>query len=235
MKTRVTTRTIGLISLLVLVLTLACGSIQVSSDPGPEWVDFFSANSWYLGEPVPVGAVIEAFDPQGVKCGQRTVEFEGQYGVLSCLRDDEMTPDVDEGAEPGDVISFTINGLPAVALGPDDPIWTSNGDRWEVDLEVADSDGDGVYDGGDNCPLVPNPDQADGDGDGVGDVCDNCPEVYNPDQKDSDGDGVGDACTLVGGVILPVNRLELVAPWLGLASLVVLFTFAVALSRRRRA
>jgi len=234
MKTRVTARTVGLISLLVLVLTLAYSSIQVSSDPGPEWVNFFSTNSWYLGEPVPVDAVVAAFNPQGVQCGQYTVVEAGKYGYLPCLRDDDISSE-DDRADPGDLISFTINGLPAVALGPDDPIWTSNGDRWEVDLGVPDSDGDGVYDGGDNCPLVPNPDQADGDGDGVGDACDNCPEVYNPDQKDSDGDGVGDACTPVGGVILPVNRLELVAPWLGLASLVALFTFTVALGRRRRA
>jgi penicillin-binding protein 1A len=36
----------------------------------------------------------------------------------------------------------------------------------------SDSDGDGVPDGTDNCPSVPNPDQADTDGDGVGDACD---------------------------------------------------------------
>jgi len=35
-----------------------------------------------------------------------------------------------------------------------------------------DSDGDGVPDGDDNCPEVPNPDQRDTDGDGVGDECD---------------------------------------------------------------
>lgn len=57
-----------------------------------------------------------------------------------------------------------------------------------------DTDGDGVIDAFDNCPLVPNPDQADSDGDGVGDVCDICPTVYNPGQEDSNGDGIGDAC-----------------------------------------
>ncbi len=45
-----------------------------------------------------------------------------------------------------------------------------------------DSDGDGVPDSIDNCPLVYNPDQKDTDGDGVGDACDNCPLVYNPTQ-----------------------------------------------------
>lgn len=70
-----------------------------------------------------------------------------------------------------------------------------------------DTDGDGIADVNDNCPLVSNADQADSDNDGIGDVCeddadgdgvpddeDNCPEVANPDQEDADGDGIGDVC-----------------------------------------
>jgi hypothetical protein len=37
---------------------------------------------------------------------------------------------------------------------------------------AADLDGDGVFDGDDNCPAVPNADQLDIDGDYVGDACD---------------------------------------------------------------
>ena len=77
-----------------------------------------------------------------------------------------------------------------------------------------DSDGDGVLDEFDNCPLTYNPDQLDTDSDGAGDACDtcpfdagndadgdglcaeedNCPTVFNPDQMDLDNDGIGDAC-----------------------------------------
>ena len=35
----------------------------------------------------------------------------------------------------------------------------------------VDTDGDGICDGEDNCPLAPNADQTDSDGDGIGDAC----------------------------------------------------------------
>jgi hypothetical protein len=60
--------------------------------------------------------------------------------------------------------------------------------------DTLDTDGDGIVNTRDNCPLVPNPNQADADGDGRGDVCDNCPQVFNPRQEDFDGDRQGDVC-----------------------------------------
>jgi len=47
----------------------------------------------------------------------------------------------------------------------------------------TDTDGDGILDGSDNCPAMPNADQANADGDASGDVCDTC--------TDTDGDGFG--------------------------------------------
>ena len=44
----------------------------------------------------------------------------------------------------------------------------------------VDTDGDGVCDSADNCPLVYNPDQKDTDGDGIGDACDKCPTQPGP-------------------------------------------------------
>jgi len=213
-KMRSVARTFGLSSLLLLALALLYGPTWADGViPTNQWVNFYSANTTFLGQPVPVGAYIAAYDPDGVQCGEFTVTTEGEYGLMPCYGDDATTPDADEGAEVGDMISFTINGLPAVALGPDDPIWTSHGDLLEVDLDVSDSDGDGVYDGGDNCPTV-----------------------YNPDQTDSDGDGIGDACEPmpVGGVIVPVNKLGLVASWMGPVMLAGFVALAIALARKHK-
>ena len=75
------------------------------------------------------------------------------------------------------------------------------------DPRRADTDGDSILDGEDNCPLVANSDQADrvvaggpgdacgdADGDAIVDALDNCPFTATADQIDSDGDGLGDAC-----------------------------------------
>ncbi|MEP7220542.1 MAG: thrombospondin type 3 repeat-containing protein, partial [Bacteroidota bacterium] len=49
-------------------------------------------------------------------------------------------------------------------------------------LQSVDTDGDGINDDTDNCPLIYNPGQADFDRDGVGDGCDNCIGKWNPHQ-----------------------------------------------------
>lgn len=60
-------------------------------------------------------------------------------------------------------------------------------------LEAQDQDGDGLFEGADNCPAASNPSQADNEGDGLGDVCD----------PDDDNDGVPDTddnCATQAGV-----------------------------------
>lgn len=99
-----------------------------------EWVNFYSTNTLLAGEPIPVDGVINAFDPAGTHCGTFTVSKQGQYGFLPVYRDDPLTPDIDEGALPGDTITFTINDIPAKTLGPKANIWTFNGDVIELNL-----------------------------------------------------------------------------------------------------
>jgi hypothetical protein len=128
---------------------------------------------------------------------------------------------------------------------------------------TPDTDGDGIPDVTDNCPNDANPGQEDADGDGMGDVCDdctdtdadgfgnpgfpantcptdNCPNDANPNQEDADGDGLGDVCDPtpfpepVGGIVVPVNKLRLVAPWMGLVALAGLAALGVVVVRRRK-
>jgi hypothetical protein len=58
----------------------------------------------------------------------------------------------------------------------------------------VDQDGDGDFDGVDNCPSVFNDLQEDGDLDNVGDACDNCLTIANAGQADLDVDGHGNIC-----------------------------------------
>ncbi|MEK6777346.1 MAG: DUF1566 domain-containing protein [bacterium] len=59
---------------------------------------------------------------------------------------------------------------------------------------ACDTDGDGIPDNQDNCPLISNPKQQDKDSDGVGNACDNCTLTANPSQCDANGDGYGNIC-----------------------------------------
>jgi hypothetical protein len=74
-------------------------------------------------------------------------------------------------------------------------------------IDIADTDGDAVGDGCDNCPNDANTGQEDNEQDGLGDVCDadddndallddadNCPLIANPAQEDEDSDGKGNVC-----------------------------------------
>lgn len=119
----------------VLLMTLLSSWVTAQPPPTNEWVNFLSANTTLDGSPIPVGAVVDAYDPDGVWCGTFTVHTAGEYGFLLVYRDDTTTPDVDEGASPGDTITFYINGHFAIPLGPGAPVWTSNGDVLQLDLE----------------------------------------------------------------------------------------------------
>ncbi|MGA9348355.1 MAG: hypothetical protein WBW48_06060 [Anaerolineae bacterium] len=112
--------------------------------PTHKWVDFYSFNTTVNGQPIPEGSIVTAYDPDGVKIGERVVEQPGSFGGLSAYGDDVLTPE-DEGAEPGDTISFYINGYKAMVMGPDEPIWTSFGDLRNVDLAVTHHLGHQVY------------------------------------------------------------------------------------------
>jgi hypothetical protein len=111
--------------------------------------------------------------------------------------------------------TFDENGDPVATVHTGD---TAPGQRRKFVVALTacppspvDSDGDGVCNGVDNCPLEQNAGQQDDDSDGHGNACDpctgsdldgdgicdgqdNCPITENPFQEDNDDDGAGDFC-----------------------------------------
>jgi hypothetical protein len=102
--------------------------------PTMEFVFFYCIDNNFLGAPLPVGSVIDAYDPNKIRCGTWYVTQPGKYGFMPVYRDDPYSLDIDEGAEPGDSLTFIINGFEAIPSQT--PYWTANGDRHEVCLEV---------------------------------------------------------------------------------------------------
>ncbi len=105
-------RAAGALALAVILGLILLHTVWGAVTPTNTWVDLDSLGSTYLGQPVPVGAQIAVFDPQGVQCGEFAVTRTGWYGIMPCYGDDLDTPE-DEGAVVGDVLRFTINGATA--------------------------------------------------------------------------------------------------------------------------
>ncbi|MBU1317988.1 MAG: T9SS type A sorting domain-containing protein [candidate division Zixibacteria bacterium] len=131
---KISLRLLPLTLLFVVLLSTASGQVV----PTNEWVHFYSANTTLNSSPIPVGALIDAYDPDGVHCGADTVRTAGEYGFMNVYADDNITtPGVDEGADEGDDITFYINGVLATPLGPDDANYVSTFAILEVDLGVS--------------------------------------------------------------------------------------------------
>ncbi|MFQ5499165.1 MAG: PKD domain-containing protein [Candidatus Zixiibacteriota bacterium] len=97
--------------------------------PTPEWINVFCSQPTLNGIALAPGDVITAYDPDGVLCGMDVVRDNGKFGFMAVYRDDFYS-DLDEGADPGDLISFRINGEAVQTLS--EIIWTTNGDSFEL-------------------------------------------------------------------------------------------------------
>ena len=118
------------------LITASLSSAVAQPLPTNKWVSFWGDSSRINSGYVSVGTVIRAYSPHGVLCGQFVVKTAGSYGMMPVYLDDPTTPSVEEGAQAGDTIHFTVNGIPAAPLGSKVPVWTSNGDVQKVNLAV---------------------------------------------------------------------------------------------------
>lgn len=100
-------------------------------------VNFYGELSYLDGELLRKGDVVTVQDQDGIVCGSFDVQVAGSYGFLHAYGDDPTTPGVDEGAEPGDVLTFRVNGEPAFTMGPDTAVWTGDGDIRQVELSAV--------------------------------------------------------------------------------------------------
>ena len=131
--------------------------------------------------------VDEDDDNDGVADGQDNCPLVANPGQLNsdndllgnaCDEDD----DNDGAADPADCAPLNpdvypdapeqCNGLDDNCNGSTDEGYPDTDGNGVKDCITDDDDGDGIPDGGDNCPLVPNPDQSNSDADLQGDACD---------------------------------------------------------------
>jgi hypothetical protein len=147
-------------------------SVTYNPHPIPCTFSSWNGNSKLNGEPVPSGTIITAYDLDGVLCGTYTVKNAGRF-CFSCLGDNPSTPE-DEGADPGDVIRFYMNGAPCTVVG--------GSAEWQAGFREVSIE----------------------------------------------------AFSFVGGVCVPINKMGLLVPSIGLASTVFVAAAATTVYIKRR-
>ena len=135
MKALFTMKRMFLISALILIL-ISAASLSAEVHPTNEWINVYGNDCLLNGNPLPIGAVVDAYDPDGVHCGRWIVTEAGSYGFMPVYRDWSETA-LDEGAEVGDAITLVINGTTTLELGPDNPVWTEKGNSYNVNLSAT--------------------------------------------------------------------------------------------------
>ena len=115
------------------------------------------------GSPAPSSVALSLFDERRRLVDRRSLTtpgFPGTALITKLPAESERLRVVAEGM-PGQL------GAGSAILIPHKQVTVAV----PLSLGTADTDGDGIPDSVDNCPLVANPDQADANGDGVGDAC----------------------------------------------------------------
>ncbi len=66
----------------ISLVAFFCNFVIADVIPTNEWVNFFSSNTTFDSSPIPVGSVINAYDPDEILCVTFTVHTDGQYVFL---------------------------------------------------------------------------------------------------------------------------------------------------------
>jgi hypothetical protein len=117
----------------VLVMVVALAAPVQGVVPTDRSVDLYGYSQGLSLEP---GSVVSARTPAGLVCGECEVRERGAYGFLHVYGDDPATAPV-EGARLGEVIALAVNGVAVRPAGPDEPVWTQDGARLQVNLAPA--------------------------------------------------------------------------------------------------
>jgi len=92
-------------------------------------VDFYGYSPQFIK-----GDRITVYDEQNVLCGEYTIDTNGQYGLMSVYGDDPLSKDIDEGAVPGEGLTFYLNGQRLEPTDGSAIIWTQDGERLRLDF-----------------------------------------------------------------------------------------------------
>ncbi len=125
-------RMITLYICLIGTVTVLSGQDVV---PTNTWSSWYGTRLYSGCSRAVLGDLIQAFDEDGVLCGQFIVNETGQFGYLHVYGDDPLT-EADEGANQGDLITFKINGESAQTVGSVQWISGNPGSVNQVDMYI---------------------------------------------------------------------------------------------------
>ncbi|MFH0990669.1 MAG: choice-of-anchor J domain-containing protein [bacterium] len=117
---------------LLLTTSLVSNPVQAT----PLWTDYYGSFT-IGGKPVPRGETVEAFDNNGIKCGEVVVKTDGIYGFLHVYGDDPNTPGIDEGARPGDVITLKYRSQIIAQMELKELRWNGDHTSRRFDVSIA--------------------------------------------------------------------------------------------------
>ncbi|MFH0810404.1 MAG: hypothetical protein V2A77_08070 [Pseudomonadota bacterium] len=103
---------------------------EVPVSATPTSVDLYGSSVGFALQP---GDIITVYTSAGTPCGRGVVNTAGFYGLVHVYGDDPTTPEID-GGRPGDRLELEVNGRKVGSIGPQETVWTKDGDRQRVDI-----------------------------------------------------------------------------------------------------